>query len=155
MFGCKSVPQQLIFSPPRYPNSGLGDHNFCRNPDGEPGGPWCYNSHGTKPRWRYCPVPDCDATNSKNHLSHYLDFENAQIDTLFSIERGEFCNLLTVSGVSRINPSLPLTSQCRRRGHNRRTAKNRGCKNVTGGSKNGNLSVEKKKTGKEKKGLDV
>jgi hypothetical protein len=26
---------------------------------------------------------------------------------------------------------------------------------VTGGSKNGNLSVEKKKTGKEKKGLDV
>ena len=32
--------------------------NFCRNPDMEPEGPWCYT---TDPfiRWEYCYVPFC------------------------------------------------------------------------------------------------
>ena len=40
-----------------YPNHGLGDHNFCRNPDTE-NAPWCYNSEGTS-RWEYCGIPHC------------------------------------------------------------------------------------------------
>ena len=36
----------------------MGDHNFCRNPD-EGAGPWCYNSHGSTPRWEYCEIPQC------------------------------------------------------------------------------------------------
>merc|ERR1711971_623865 len=27
--------------------------NFCRNPDNEPGGPWCYTTDPAK-RWEYC-----------------------------------------------------------------------------------------------------
>jgi len=40
-------------------NMGLGDHNYCRNPDGE-GKPWCYNDEGSKPRWELCDIPVCN-----------------------------------------------------------------------------------------------
>jgi len=34
------------------------EDNFCRNPDNEPGGPWCYTTDPAK-RWEYCGVPTC------------------------------------------------------------------------------------------------
>mmetsp|Transcript_19840 Transcript_19840/g.28257 ORF Transcript_19840/g.28257 Transcript_19840/m.28257 type:complete len:559 (-) Transcript_19840:81-1757(-) len=43
-----------------YPDKGLGAHNYCRNPDGEPGGAWCYTTDPGK-RWDYCDVPSCTA----------------------------------------------------------------------------------------------
>ena len=46
-------------SSPRFPDAGLGDHNYCRNPDNAAEGPWCYNSQGRDPRWDYCGVSDC------------------------------------------------------------------------------------------------
>ncbi|KAL5247120.1 hypothetical protein ACHWQZ_G019096 [Mnemiopsis leidyi] len=44
-------------TPELFPNAGLGDHNYCRDPDGT-GYPWCYT---TEPgvRWEGCSVPDC------------------------------------------------------------------------------------------------
>merc|ERR1719284_578896 len=36
------------------PYMGIGDHNFCRNPDGEPG-PWCYTTD-PEIRWELCDV---------------------------------------------------------------------------------------------------
>ena len=41
----------------RYPNAGLGDHNYCRNPDGEPGA-WCYTTDPDQ-KWESCGVIDC------------------------------------------------------------------------------------------------
>ena len=35
------------------PSKGIGSHNYCRNPDGEPGGIWCYTTDANK-RWEYC-----------------------------------------------------------------------------------------------------
>jgi len=32
--------------------------NYCRNPDGDHGGPWCHITHPTT-NWAYCPVPLC------------------------------------------------------------------------------------------------
>ena len=46
---CQTWTSQTLhshtFTPNSYPDSGLGDHNFCRNPS-EDAGPWCY--------WQYC-----------------------------------------------------------------------------------------------------
>ena len=39
-----------------FPYSGLGGHNFCRNPDGE-AGPWCYTLDYPDTRWELCSVP--------------------------------------------------------------------------------------------------
>jgi hypothetical protein len=33
--------------------------NFCRNPDGDPGGPWCYTLDKEK-RWEHCDVMICE-----------------------------------------------------------------------------------------------
>ena len=40
----------------KYPH--LGEHNHCRNPDGDSSGVWC---HTTDPdeQWEYCSVPIC------------------------------------------------------------------------------------------------
>jgi len=51
------LPNEHNLTPEENPNEGL-NHNYCRNPDGEPG-PWCYNAEGTFPRWEYCDVPRC------------------------------------------------------------------------------------------------
>ncbi|KAH8060839.1 DUF1800-containing protein [Aureococcus anophagefferens] len=48
-------------TPENYPDAGLGDHNYCRNPDGEPGA-WCYSADGAETRWELCSVPTCEIT---------------------------------------------------------------------------------------------
>jgi hypothetical protein len=44
-----------------YPNAklkGIEDHNYCRNPDNEPNGPWCYTTDPNV-RWEYCDISYC------------------------------------------------------------------------------------------------
>ena len=42
----------------------VGEHNHCRNPDGDPDGVWCYTIDPDK-EWEYCSVPVCAPTMSK------------------------------------------------------------------------------------------
>ncbi|XP_023571219.1 hyaluronan-binding protein 2 isoform X4 [Octodon degus] len=45
---------------------GIGDHNFCRNPDGDQK-PWCFiKANSEKVKWEYCEVPACPATDTHN-----------------------------------------------------------------------------------------
>jgi len=39
---------------------GIGDHRYCRNPDNEPEGPWCYIKGDPNKRWEYCNVDLCN-----------------------------------------------------------------------------------------------
>ncbi|XP_060624430.2 hyaluronan-binding protein 2 isoform X3 [Anolis sagrei] len=45
---------------------GLGDHNFCRNPDGDER-PWCFITTINKLKWDFCDISPCPASElSKN-----------------------------------------------------------------------------------------
>ncbi|KAM6965463.1 tissue-type plasminogen activator [Aplochiton taeniatus] len=39
---------------------GLGNHNFCRNPDNDTN-TWCYVYKGTQVAWEFCTLPKCPA----------------------------------------------------------------------------------------------
>ena len=49
------TPHSHGVTPENYPEGGLGDHNYCRNPDNEPGGAWCYTIEEAT-RWEYCDL---------------------------------------------------------------------------------------------------
>ena len=51
-------------TPSKRPDSGLGDHNYCRNPDGADAGAWCYTT-SSGVRWEVCNVPKCIAATGK------------------------------------------------------------------------------------------
>jgi len=61
-------PHQHTSSPLNYPNAGLGDHNYCRNPDGT-SAPWCYTTDSDT-RWEFCNVGQPSNTCSQNHISN-------------------------------------------------------------------------------------
>jgi hypothetical protein len=45
-------PHKHDRTPEKYPGSGIGDHNYCRNPDGEPT-IWCYTTDSNS-RFEFC-----------------------------------------------------------------------------------------------------
>lgn len=56
-FHNKSMSVCCSFTPQNKPLADL-ESNFCRNPDGDSSGPWCYTvDHDT--RWEHCNVPSC------------------------------------------------------------------------------------------------
>ena len=48
------LPHQHSRTPTNYPDSGLGNHNYCRNPDKDKT-IWCYTTD-PKVRWDYCDI---------------------------------------------------------------------------------------------------
>lgn len=65
----QQIPHQHTRTPENYGGFGLGDHNFCRNPDGGTT-IWCYTTD-SQTRWEYCDVrpiydnlPGCGAAPS-------------------------------------------------------------------------------------------
>nr|XP_055041449.1 plasminogen [Misgurnus anguillicaudatus] len=50
-------PHKPNITPKTHPKADL-EFNFCRNPDGDLGGPWCYTTDLDK-RWENCDIQDC------------------------------------------------------------------------------------------------
>jgi len=45
--------------------------NYCRNPDKEPNGPWCYTTD-SKVRWEYCDVKQCAECKKTKQGTEYI-----------------------------------------------------------------------------------
>ncbi|ELU00288.1 hypothetical protein CAPTEDRAFT_145843, partial [Capitella teleta] len=58
-------PQQHKFytgNPMKDVRNGIGEHNYCRNPNGRRAKPWCFvplSPGSDLPRWQYCDVEPC------------------------------------------------------------------------------------------------
>ncbi|XP_036406275.1 plasminogen [Megalops cyprinoides] len=52
-----TFPHKPNITPDTHPNSDL-ESNFCRNPDGDKTGPWCYTMDW-ETRWEHCNIQDC------------------------------------------------------------------------------------------------
>jgi uncharacterized protein YegL len=55
----EQTPHGHRFLPQRFPDSHIGDHNFCRNPDGD-STIWCYTADPSR-RWEFCDPRDTNA----------------------------------------------------------------------------------------------
>ena len=54
----EQTPHKHTRTVENYPDAGLGEHNYCRNPNPESfSRPWCYTTSGG--HWDYCNVPKC------------------------------------------------------------------------------------------------
>lgn len=67
------------------PEFGVGQHNFCRNPDRSEGGVWCYAAHNNTVSRELCNVPDCTAaeeTEVRIPSRHVFDFFMTSPDSI-------------------------------------------------------------------------
>ncbi|XP_072122076.1 plasminogen [Mobula birostris] len=52
-------PHILNYTPENSPHADL-EANYCRNPDNDTKGPWCYTQDPGR-RWEHCQIPSCEA----------------------------------------------------------------------------------------------
>ncbi|KAE8602189.1 hypothetical protein XENTR_v10013903 [Xenopus tropicalis] len=57
----QSPQEHASFTPITHPQSGL-ESNYCRNPDGDINGPWCFVTTPGTVKWEYCDIPRCATT---------------------------------------------------------------------------------------------
>ncbi|XP_070543541.1 apolipoprotein(a)-like isoform X2 [Ptychodera flava] len=77
-------PHSHSKTPENYPNAGLGEHNYCRNPDGGDGA-WCYTTDSSV-RLELCdigqPEENCEPANECYHESDGSDYRGTVSRTI-------------------------------------------------------------------------
>ena len=86
----ENSPHQTKFRPSN------SDHNYCRNPDNDPNGPWCYTTD-PRNRYDYCNVKHCKDQKRKGKVPGktclpnddrlvILNISNFQLDIIYFLD---------------------------------------------------------------------
>ncbi|XP_059142655.1 uncharacterized protein LOC131930260 isoform X2 [Physella acuta] len=97
---CLNWDDSMVVNSRTHPNMGLGDHNFCRNPDREKR-PWCWVSHEEQ-KFGFCKVDRCthasvvEVTTKPSALNcpaseFYCSLDQKCIPALFRCDRDFDC----------------------------------------------------------------
>jgi len=73
-------PHSHRFTDAKYPDGGVGDNNYCRNPSAHDG-LWCYTTNPAK-RWQNCapkPTPTCGGTGNGGNCAFPFTYQGADI----------------------------------------------------------------------------
>uniref|UniRef100_A0A8C6XZ10 Kringle domain-containing protein n=1 Tax=Naja naja TaxID=35670 RepID=A0A8C6XZ10_NAJNA len=57
----------VSYTPSAYPNASL-EENYCRNPDHDINGPWCYTTN-PETRFDFCNIPECKVSTTESGLT--------------------------------------------------------------------------------------
>ncbi|XP_069479301.1 prothrombin [Ambystoma mexicanum] len=108
-FWSSNFPHKTQINPRTHPNSSL-TKNYCRNPDRNPSGPWCY-TRDSKVKREECAVPVCgqNRTTVPYHVTQHPQQEKVQKVPCEDYNGMLYTGTLavTVSGL----PCLPWNSQ--------------------------------------------
>ena len=67
----------------------VGEHNYCRNPDTDPKGPWCFPDDPDDTTKEYCSIPLCSELIGVG-LIRVLDFQDIRYDDFYSTAELDF-----------------------------------------------------------------
>lgn len=72
----EQTPHKHTITPSNYPNYGLGEHNYCRNPNNEET-IWCYTNKADK-RWEYCQ-PKYRYNSKGERVDAEIQYEDSEL----------------------------------------------------------------------------
>ena len=102
---CLAWTAQYVQDNFKYNDPLLGDHNYCRNPDGDPKGPWCFASNTNLKT--YCNIQNC-GVGGVIYVANSLPVIKTNIDVILdSFEPSIYssCQNVSIAG-SQVNSYL-------------------------------------------------
>jgi len=88
-----------------------GNHNYCRNPDNQSGGAWCYTTN-TDMSWEYCDVPECkdDPVTLNLYAEYKITWTATRAPTSAFLQLAEI-EIPGLLGVEHAHQSLPYEGE--------------------------------------------